>query len=69
MAVAAGDDEEGDEDREVVAGVDERGAGDGPGADADEGKDEGDAEEHEEGSPGVGKLLGVQESKEKAGDD
>ena len=54
VAVAAGGDEEGEEDGEVVAGVDEGGAGYGVGADADEGEDERDAEEDEEGGPGVG---------------
>ena len=40
VAVATGGEEEGEEDGEVVAGVDEGGAGYGAGADADEGEDE-----------------------------
>ena len=54
VAVAAGGQEEGEEDGEVVAGVDKDGAGYGLGSDADYGEDEGDAEEDEEGGPGVG---------------
>src|SRR5712664_419677 len=41
VAVAAGVVEEGEEDGEVVGGVDEGGAGYGAGADADKGEDEG----------------------------
>ena len=69
MAVASGGDEEGEEDGEVVAGVDEGGAGDGVGADADEGEGEGDAEEEDEGGPGEGHLLAVEEGEEDAGED
>ena len=54
VAVAPGGYEEGQEDGEVVAGVNDGGAGYGVGPDADCGEDEGDAEEDEEGSPGVG---------------
>ena len=54
VAVAAGGKEKSQEDGEVVAGVDEDGAGDRVCADADQGEDEGDAEEDEEGCPGVG---------------
>jgi len=54
VSVATGRYEEGEEDGEVVAGVDQDGAGYGLGADADYGEDERDAEENEEGGPGVG---------------
>ena len=54
MAVASGGDEEGEEDGEIVAGVDEGGGGDGARPEADGGEDEGDAEEDEERGPGVG---------------
>ena len=54
VTVAAGGYEEGHEDGEVVAGVYQSGAGYRVGTDSDRGEDEGDAEEDEEGGPGVG---------------
>src|ERR1700761_2882728 len=69
MAIAAGGDEERDEDGQVVAGVDEGRAGDRTGADADRGQGERYEEEHEDRGPGMGELLGVEEREEDAGDD
>ena len=54
VAVASGGYEKGEEDGEVVAGVDQGRAGYGAGADADQGEGERDEEEDEEGGPGVG---------------
>ena len=54
VAVASSGDKEGEEDGEVVAGVDQGRAGYGAGADADQGEGERDEEEDEEGGPGVG---------------
>lgn len=69
VVVAAGSDEEMEEDGEVVAGVDEGGAGYGVGSQAHDGEDNGDAEEQDENGPGESYLLAVKRGEEDAGED
>ena len=69
VAVAAGGDEGGEEDGEVVAGVDERGGQDRAEAKADGAEDERDAEEEDQDRPGEGYLLTVERGEEDAGED
>ena len=65
MAEASGGEEGGDEDGEIVAGVEQGGAGDGLGDDADVGEEAGDAEEQGDGGPGVAELGGVETRRER----
>src|SRR5260370_4124016 len=69
VAEAAGDEEGEDEDRGVVAEVDQGGGHDGGEAEADVAEDERDGEEKDEDGPGEGGLLAVEGGEEDAGED